>query len=184
MNTHIIVKIKDNYAVIFSVWGAICLCVAIAAAVLGSAYFFEYILNYKPCMLCLWQRIPYYVALGVGVCAFVLRGFLAPLAQQKIGLITLGLLALIFCISASLGGYHAGVEWGWWQGPSFCGQPSIDPASQAAFEQSLKNIRIVSCDAASWRFLGLSFAGWNFIVSEALALYSLSVATMRRKRKN
>ena len=62
--------------------------------------------------------------------------------------------------------YHAGVEWKWWPGPSEC---------SGAFELQwgeggVVDTPIIHCDEASWRFLGLSFAGWNAVVSALLAL--------------
>jgi disulfide bond formation protein DsbB len=85
----------------------------------------------------------------------------------RAGIVRRGLLlvALIMTAGAILGAYHAGVEWKWWPGPAACafggglsgGLPNLDTA------------RAISCDEAQWRFLGLSFAGWNVVVSLAVA---------------
>ena len=66
---------------------------------------------------------------------------------------------------AYLGIYHAGAEWGWWLGPADCGGNAPAVADVDDLLGQLDNIRVVSCTAASWRLLGLSFAGWNAVVS-------------------
>jgi disulfide bond formation protein DsbB len=88
------------------------------------------------------------------------------------------LAAVTFAYGAYLGVYHAGAEWGWWEGPTDCGAGGAGQATTAEeLANQLKNIRIVSCTEASFRFLGLSFAGWNAVVSVVLAVAALLGAT-------
>jgi len=70
--------------------------------------------------------------------------------------------------NAGLGIYHSGVEWGFWEGPAACA-PSVGVGSAADMLGQLETVRAPSCTEASWRFLGLSFAGWNVLVSLLLA---------------
>ena len=70
------------------------------------------------------------------------------------------LLALLMLYNAGLGAYHAGVEWGFWEGPASCA-PSVGVGSAADMLDQLQNAHAPSCTEATWRFLGLSFAGWN-----------------------
>jgi disulfide bond formation protein DsbB len=70
--------------------------------------------------------------------------------------------------SAALGSYHAGVEWRWWPGPTDCSGPISDFTAKPLLDQ-LRTMRIVRCDEAAWRFLGLSLAGYNVLISLALA---------------
>jgi disulfide bond formation protein DsbB len=133
-----------------------------AVATIGGALVFEHGYGYLPCKLCLQQRLPYYAAMPLALAAAF-----APGRWARLGLAGL---ALLFLISAGLGGYHAGVEWGFWLGPSDCGGGAATPAANVAdFMKSLNQIRVVSCTEAAWRFLGLSLAGWNVLISLALA---------------
>jgi disulfide bond formation protein DsbB len=136
----------------------------IALATIGGALASEHVFGLVPCKLCLWQRQPYYWGIPLaGLVALApargpwLRGGLA-------------VLVLVFLVSAGLGAYHAGVEWGWFLGPSDCGGGSgTAPGAVGDFLSSLNKVRVVSCTEAAWRFLGLSLAGWNALVSLGLA---------------
>ena len=78
----------------------------------------------------------------------------------------LALIGLVFLVGAGLGVYHAGVEWGWFAGPERLrrrGAPA--PGSVGDFLRDLERTRVVSCTEAAWRFLGLSLAGWNALIS-------------------
>jgi disulfide bond formation protein DsbB len=87
------------------------------------------------------------------------------------------LLALVFLVAAAMGWYHAGVEWGWFAGPSDCGGPSPAAAgSMTDFMKQLQTTRVVSCTEAAWRFAGLSLAGWNGLLSLALAAFGAKAA--------
>ncbi|WP_114943061.1 disulfide bond formation protein B [Microvirga calopogonii] len=143
-----------------------------AAAAVGGALIFEHVFGYVPCKLCLIQRNPYYIAIPLGLVA----AFLPP-RYARAGL---WLLALIFVVSAGLGAYHSGVEWGFFVGPSDCGGGSGAAAGNVGdFMSQLQNTRVVSCTQAAWRFLGLSLAGWNVVISLALAAFA-AIAAARK----
>ena len=77
-------------------------------------------------------------------------------------------------VSAGLGIHHAGVEWGFWAGPSDCGGAAAPAAGNVGdFLNQLQTTRVVNCAEAAWRFLGLSLAGWNVLISLALAALAL-----------
>ncbi len=115
-----------------------------------------------PCKLCLLQRQPYYYGLPLAALAI-----LAPRRWLAAGL---ALLTVLFLVSAGLGAYHAGVEWGWFLGPSDCGGGTGAGSRDVGdLLSALNNVRVVSCTEAAWRFLGLSLAGWNALVSLGLA---------------
>src|SRR5262249_3996461 len=119
-----------------------------------------------PCKLCLEQRLPYYVGLPIALAAG-----LAAIAGAKPTVVrTLLIVAgLIFAYNIYLGVYQAGAEWKLWAGPADCGATSGGGAqSTGDLLNALKNIHVVSCTDASWRFLFLSFAGWNAVISTAL----------------
>jgi disulfide bond formation protein DsbB len=143
-----------------------------AAATVGGALVFEHAFGYVPCKLCLIQRNPYYVAVPLGLVAALL-----PPRYTRAGL---WLLALIFVISAGLGAYHSGVEWGFFAGPSDCGGGSGAGAGNVGdFLNQLQSTRVVSCTEAAWRFLGLSLAGWNVLISLALSAFAAMAAARK-----
>jgi len=145
-----------------------------AAATIAGALVFEYGFGLKPCPLCLRQRIPYYVAMPVALASIAL-----PIRWARFGVAAL---ALIFLVSAGLGLHHAGVEWGWWAGPSDCaGAPPPAPSGMGDFLNQLQTTRVISCTEAAWRFLGLSLAGWNVLIS--LALIGLALAALVPTRR-
>jgi disulfide bond formation protein DsbB len=85
------------------------------------------------------------------------------------------MLAALFVIvlgmlwNTGLGVYHAGVEWKWWQGPQDCSGTLQGLGSTSDLLNQLQSISVVRCDEAAWRFLGLSLAGYNVLISLALA---------------
>lgn len=153
--------------------------IALASAAIGGAWFSELGLGYVPCMLCLWQRIPYYVAAvpAIAVLALLASGR----APRATGWLALGL-ALIFLVSAGLGVFHAGVEWKLWAGPAGCGgRVELAAPSFQDFQKSLQKARVVLCDEAPMRVLGLSFAGWNAVASLLVSgLFARAAQLFRR----
>jgi disulfide bond formation protein DsbB len=145
--------------------GQICLAVAlVSAAALAGALAIEHIGGIAPCPLCLDQRIAYYAAVPLAFLALVMLPGNVPLCR-----VILALLAAGFLVNAGLGVYHSGVEWGWWPGPDTCsGSGTIATTSRALLE-SLQNPRVVRCDAAALRILGLSLAGYSALTSAFLA---------------
>src|SRR5262245_54121443 len=138
------------------------------AATLIGAWLFQYGLGLAPCPLCLEQRIPYYVAVPLAVLTAVAAGRGAPRAVLAGGL---SMLALVMLWGAYLGAYHAGVEWKWWAGPLDCaaGAAPGGLGTGGTLLQQMQHTRVVPCDEAAWRFLGLSLAGWNVLISLVLA---------------
>ena len=134
-----------------------------AGAVILAALGFEHIGGYTPCPLCLQQRYAYYAGIPALAAALVLL----RLPQPKAAAAILAAVALAFLVNAGLGTYQAGAEWKFWDPPSTCATLSELPT----FDLKTMNLDKVpaSCGVASWRFLGLSFAGWNALASASLA---------------
>ena len=109
------------------------------------------------------------------------RNRVLQLTQHSIAFRALfGLVALAFLANAGLGGYHSGVEWGFWAGPETCSGATAPLATGKSLLDQLKNApRIIRCDEAPWRFAGLSFAGWNAVVSFVLMLFAGWAASRR-----
>jgi disulfide bond formation protein DsbB len=139
---------------------------AVAAATLAGAWFFQLVLDIRPCPLCLEQRFAYYLAIPLGALTALAAGRDAPRAVPLAGLAVLAVAALS---NAVLGGYHAGVEWGFWQGPTDCSGPIGNLGSAGSLLQRLDTVKVIRCDEVQWRFLGLSLAGYNVLISLAMA---------------
>ncbi len=151
----------------------------IAAATLAGAWFFELVLNIKPCPLCLEQRYAYYLAMPLGVLVAFAAAKDAPRGVLLVGL---GLLALAALGNAGLGAYHAGVEWKFWEGPTDCTGPIGNLGSAASLLERLDTVKVVRCDEVQWRFLGLSLAGYNVLISLLMAaIAAWGLAGLRRR---
>jgi disulfide bond formation protein DsbB len=138
----------------------------IAAATLAGAWFFQLVLDIRPCPLCLEQRYAYYLAVPLGALIAVAAARDAPRAVLYVGLAILAAAALG---NAWLGAYHAGVEWGFWKGPTDCTGPVGNLGSAGNLLERLDSVKVIRCDEAQWRFLGLSLAGYNFLISLLMA---------------
>jgi disulfide bond formation protein DsbB len=138
---------------------------AIYAATLGGAWFFQYVLDIKPCPLCLEQRYAYYLI--VPLAALIALARWRGLITRQVAMAGLAIVVIAALANAVLGSYHAGVEWGWWPGPSDCaGAPNFGSGSML---DRINSIRVVRCDEVQWRFLGLSLAGYNVLISLGVA---------------
>src|ERR1044072_8773827 len=149
----------------------------VGAAAIGGAWFFEFVLHYQPCPLCLEQRVPYYIGIPLAlIVAFAAwRG--APRALVIGGLVVLAGLMLW---DAYIAVFHAGVEWKFWPGPTECsGAATLGPAG--GLLDRLKDIIVVRCDEAAWRFLGISLAGYNAVIAAALAVVAMNGAWLTAK---
>ena len=136
----------------------------IAFATIAGAWVFEWA-GYAPCELCLMQRWAYYA--GVPLAALI--AILAARGPRWLARAGLALLGLVFIGSAIFGAYHAGVEWGFWPGPTGCTGALTRADSMADFLKQLETTKVVRCDAVAIRILGLSLAGWNAVISAAMA---------------
>jgi len=148
---------------------------AIAFATIVTAHMFERF-GYAPCPLCLQERYAYYFAIPATLIAF----FTARAESLRLTRVLLMLIALAFFVNAAVGVYHAGVEWKWWPGPTSCSGGTTVEWGQGGVAASIEHPQVVACDRASWRFLGLSFAGWNAAVSALLAGIAARGAALRR----
>ena len=140
-----------------------------SAALLLGAFGFQHLGGLAPCKLCLWQRWPHAAAILIGV---------ALLAGGHRLLAWLG--ALAAATTAGIGAYHAGVEWGWWPGPSSCTGGGMDLGTMTGGDLLSMDgpMGVVMCDEVVWQLAGLSMAGWNAVIS--LGLTAIWIATARR----
>jgi disulfide bond formation protein DsbB len=139
---------------------------AIAAATLAGAWYFQLVLDIVPCPLCLEQRYAYYLMVPLGALVALAAAKDAP---RPVLLAGLAILAAAALGNAGLGTYHAGVEWGLWQGPTECTGPIGNLGSAANLLERLNTVKVIRCDEVQWRFLGLSLAGYNVLISLLMA---------------
>jgi len=149
--------------------------------VLAGAFVFQ-AMGYAPCELCIWQRWPHAIALGLALAAIAGRdrsggdrsgrgpGPGARLARLAGGPVML--------ISAGLGVYHTGVERHFWAGPSACTSSGVSGLDADQLMAQIMSAPLVRCDEVVWTLMGLSMASWNAIVS--LVLAGLWIAAARR----
>jgi len=132
---------------------------------IGGFFFFQYGMGLPPCPLCLEQRISYYVIVPLAALLWLGAGYGAARKVMVLGFLAI---AAVMLWNAGLAGYHAGVEWKFWPGPQDCSGPITNFGSAQDLMRQLSHISLVRCDVASWRFLGLSLAGWDVPVSLGL----------------
>ncbi|MBY5932822.1 disulfide bond formation protein B [Tateyamaria omphalii] len=142
------------------------LAVAGSAALLLGAFAFQHLGGLAPCKMCIWQRYPHLAAILLGVLAFFV-----PLPV----LIVLGAGAAL--VTAGIGGYHVGVEQGWWEGPSSCSGSAVGDLDPNALFDQIMAAPLIRCDEIAWQFAGLSMAGWNMVLS--LVIAGLWIAALR-----
>lgn len=118
---------------------------------------FQYIGDMPPCKLCYWQRYPHIAAIAIGVLAIFLAGRTLPV---------LGALAALS--TAAVGGYHTGVERGWWPGPTSCTSGAVGDMSAEDLMAQIMSAPLVRCDDVPWELFTLSMASWNMIASLSL----------------
>jgi disulfide bond formation protein DsbB len=127
------------------------------------------------------QRIPYYFAIPVAAIALFAVNMKWSHALTRALYIIVGLLVIWSLVLAA---YHSGVEWAWWAGPSECGASGGSGEATTSADNLLSQLSFSkppSCDEAAGRFLGLSFAGWNVVVSTVIASLAFRVAVLARK---
>jgi disulfide bond formation protein DsbB len=152
---------------------------ALASAAIVTALGFEHLGGLEPCQLCLQQRYAFYAGIPALFLALVLLAAEYPRAAAAIFV----LVALAFLANSGLAVYHAGVEWKFWAGPDTCGQPlgELKPLGGGSLLDGLAKTKVVRCDEAQWRFLGLSFAGWNVLGSILICIAALQAAAASRR---
>ena len=127
-------------------------------ALLGGAYVSQYGFGLFPCEMCWWQRYAHFAALALALAALMLAPRMLPTV----------LAALAIAVAGALGAFHAGIEYGWWQGLTDC-STNVDMTAGNPLD-AIMNAPLVRCDVAPWSLFGISLAGWNFLFSTAAAL--------------
>jgi disulfide bond formation protein DsbB len=140
-----------------------------SVAMLIGALGFQYIGDLPPCKMCYWQRYAHVAAACVGILVWI---------NPKPVVMFLGAMAAL--VSAGMGGYHAGVELKYWEGPTTCTSAPIGGLSTDDLLAQIMNAPVVRCDEIAWDLFGISMAGWNMLIS--LGLVTLWIIAARRAR--
>jgi disulfide bond formation protein DsbB len=132
------------------------LLLAVSGGLLLGALGFQFVGGLAPCEMCHWQRWAHLAVIALALPAAILSR--RPLALLAV---------LAMAAAAGLGLFHAGVEQGWWEGPTACASSAALAASPAEMLDNLLATPMVRCDAIPWSLFGLSMAGWNTLISAA-----------------
>ena len=143
------------------------LALAVPAALLGGALLSQYVGGLYPCEMCYWQRWPHAFAIAVAALAF-----LFPANSRNARLLT-AFAAVAIAVSGAIGVFHAGVEYGWWEGLTRCS------SGGAMTLDEIMNVPLIRCDQVQFSFFSISMAGWNAILS----LGSAAAIALLLKRK-
>ncbi len=143
---------------------------------LGGALGSQYVGGLHPCEMCYWQRWPHEAAIALALLAYAIAR--RPAASR----LAVNLAGIFIAVSGAIGVFHAGVEYGWWEGLTTC---SRGP-SAASSEELLKSILaapLTRCDEPQWTLAGISLAGFNAIFSfaAATAIWALTHRSRRQR---
>jgi disulfide bond formation protein DsbB len=141
-------------------------------ALLAGAYGSQYIGGLSPCEMCWWQRYPHFAAVAIALVAFCVSN-----AAYRNVLVALAALAI--ATSGLIGGFHAGVEYGYWEGLTAC--TATISGSGDDLLKSIMNAPLLRCDVAPWTLFGISLAGYNFLLSFGGAMLILAMIWRRKK---
>ena len=140
---------------------------------LSIAYFIQYVLGHKPCNLCIIERIPYIAAIILISLIFILNRY------QKI---ISSLILIFFIFGAVISFYHFGIEQGFFSESLVCDLGNSRPLNKEELLNQLKKKEIVSCKDVTFRFLGLSLATINTVIS--LILSGIMIKVIKNYVKN
>ena len=139
------------------------LALGVPALLLAGAYLSQYGFGLYPCEMCWWQRWPHFAAVALAL--------VSTMARPKQAWIALAALAVL--VSGLIGAFHAGVEYGWWEGVTGCTGTVQDAGGDPL--AAIMNAPLVRCDVPQWTLAGISLAGFNAIIStlSAVAIFVL-----------
>lgn len=152
----------------------------ISVIALATAFTAQFALNLPPCILCLYQRIPYAIALVLGVSGLLLRD------NTRAIVVIVAISALVFLLNAALAFYHVGVEEKWWRSMvEGCAVPAFDTGAEKSILDQILQAPTVSCDKAAWRdpVLKLSMAGYNVLLCLFVAV-NCGIAAIKISEKS
>ena len=150
-----------------------------SAGAIAAVFVFQFGFGLQPCILCVWQRLPHAIAIllsgfGIGQARSVdpIRHPFRAVPWKTFTLVAV-LLTVDHLANAGIAAFHVGVEQHWWAGTEACtgGAPTGLSADQLSAQ--LLQTPVAHCDQIAWSLFGISMAGYNFLLSVALAAAGL-----------
>lgn len=143
--------------------------ISISAGSLAFAYIAQYGFGLEPCILCLYQRVPFAANIVLGLIALFIAAGSAP--QVWI----LRLCGLAFLIGGGIAAYHVGVEQHWWRSAASCGgEPITSTITPDQLLKSLQQVQPKVCDDVDWTLFGISMASYNVVYSIGLGILTFA----------
>src|SRR5215472_1462100 len=141
---------------------------AASAAILAGAFAFQYLGGLAPCILCWWQRYAHMAAIVLAALALAASGR----GSTKLGWLLVAATGIALLAGAGIAAFHVGVEQHWWAGTAECGSQIGGAGGIEELRARLLAQPIVRCDEIAWSLFGISMAGYNFLLSLALAAFA------------
>ncbi len=135
----------------------------VSLGAVGAALVGQFAFGLVPCILCLYQRVPYVVVAGLSALGLLLPLTAAVRRRQ------VAMAGVVFLVGAAIAFYHVGVEAHWWAAATGCAGTPVGQMTMEQFQAQLFTPQ-KPCDQVDVRILGLSLAGWNTIASLVLAV--------------
>ncbi len=148
------------------------LIVLASVGVLIFALTLQYGFDVQPCVLCLWQRVPFVLTTILMLVA------LATQAHARLLPILFYICAALFAINSGLASFHTGVEQHWWGGTAGCRITPMNAKNIEDLRTAILNTVTAHCDEVNFRILGYSMANWNIPFSFGLAGFSVAAGVL------
>ena len=138
------------------------------------AFYVEYVLEHKPCNLCLLQRLPYILSIILIILVTIFKNL-----ERLLFLF----LSLIFLLGSLLALYHVGIERSLISESYICGN-GIDTSSTDKTEilNQLEN-KVISCKNVTFTIFGLSLATINTFISAVIATITINIFLKYEKKR-
>ncbi|MFO0995752.1 MAG: disulfide bond formation protein B [Alphaproteobacteria bacterium] len=140
----------------------------VSAGLLATVFIMQYGFGLEPCPLCVWQRYPHGAVIAAGIIGALMGGRAARWLIAAAG--------LAFLVTAGIGGFQVGVEQHWWEGLASCTGGAGVPGSLEELQAQLGKPPSPRCDEVPWSLFGISLAGYNLLVSLAIACLAIARA--------
>lgn len=148
----------------------------VSATAIALALISQYAFDMHPCYLCLWQRIPYAVAILLAVMGLKATKIMGA----KYGAFNILLIGFALLINSGIAFYHVGVEQRWWG--SSCTLPDLSNLSSQDMMAAIKSAPAVSCGDIQFELFGISMAGYNIALCFGLGIYAFVAARCVMKK--
>ncbi len=146
---------------------------AVSVLSLATVYVAQYGFDLEPCILCLYQRVPFAVAGGLALLGMIWRGRLLTIAS---------LAGVAFLVGSGIAFYHTGVEQHWWASATGCSGNLPQGFNADQFLAKLQQKQPKACDDIDWTLFGISMATYNVFYSFGLAAITFAAVAWIRGR--